>query len=46
MWSDIDALESGRPLPEVRGLSRAEVNAVVRELRSIMSVYEGSCVPG
>ena len=46
VWSDIDALEAGKALPEVQGLSRAEVRAVVRELKAVMSVYEGSCVPG
>jgi len=46
VWADIDALEAGEVLPEVRGLSRAEVRAVVGELKAIMAVYEGSCVPG
>jgi len=43
VWSDIDALESGASLAEAAGLSSAEVDAVVAELKSIMSVYEGSC---
>lgn len=46
VWSDIDALEAGRSLPEAKGLSSHEVRAVIRELRAVMSVYEGSCVPG
>ena len=44
VWSDIDALEAGRVLPEVRGLSRAEIHAVLRELKAVMAVYEGNCV--
>lgn len=46
VWSDIDALESGQSLPETRGLSGPEVREVVRELKQVMSVYEGTCVPG
>ena len=46
VWSDIDALESGQSLPETRGLSTPEIREVVRELKQVMSVYEGSCVPG
>ena len=43
VWADIDALEAGQRLPEVEGLSREEVALVIKELKSIMSVYEGSC---
>ena len=43
VWSDIDALESGRILPEVNGLSSHEVRAVISELRAVMAVYEGTC---
>lgn len=43
VWSDIDALEAGAPVPEARGLSAAEVDAVISELKSIMTVYQGSC---
>jgi len=39
----IDALENGRSLPETAGLSTTEVNAVVSELKAIMSVYTDSC---
>jgi hypothetical protein len=46
VWADIDTLEAGRRLPEVEGLSRAEVQAVIRELKQVMSVYEGSCAAG
>ncbi len=45
VWSDIDALESGRNLPEVKGLSSHEVRAVISELRAVMAVYEGTCTP-
>ncbi len=43
VWSDIDRLESGHRVPEVGGLSEPEVEAVVRELKSVMAVYEGRC---
>lgn len=46
VWADIDTLEAGGRLPEVEGLSRAEVQAVIRELKQVMSVYEGSCAAG
>jgi hypothetical protein len=46
VWSDIDALEAGESLPETAGLDEAERAAVVVELKSIMSVYQGSCVAG
>lgn len=43
VWGDIEALESGQYLPETDGLSTPEVKAVVVELKSIMSVYKGTC---
>ena len=43
VWGDIKALESGRQLPESKGLTEDEIQAVILELKSIMSVYEGSC---
>lgn len=46
VWSDINALESGESLPEVAGLSPREIREVVRELKAVMAVYEGTCVPG
>lgn len=46
VWADIDTLESGGRLPEAEGLSPAEVQAVISELKQVMSVYEGSCVAG
>ena len=46
VWSDLDALEDGEIVPEAEGLSSAEVNAVVTELREVMAVYEGTCAVG
>jgi len=43
VWADIDALESGRRLPETAGLSATERRAVLEELKAIMAVYEGTC---
>lgn len=43
VWSDIDALEAGRSLPEAAGLSPGEVKAVIRELKAVMAVYRGTC---
>lgn len=43
VWSDIDALEAGETLPEVKGLSKAEVYAVIAELKSVMAAYQGTC---
>ena len=43
VWGDIDALEAGRSLPEATGLTRAEIKAVIKELKAVMAVYEGTC---
>lgn len=43
VWADIDALEAGRRLPETAGLSAAERQRVIDELKAVMAVYEGSC---
>jgi hypothetical protein len=43
VWADIGALEVGRRLPETAGLSSAERQAVIDELKAVMAVYEGSC---
>jgi hypothetical protein len=43
VWSQIDALEAGKELPETRGLSHREVREVIRELKAVMAVYEGTC---
>lgn len=46
VWSDIDALESGKHLPEVTGLSTGEIREVIDELKTVMAVYEGTCAAG
>ena len=46
MWGDIAALDAGHVLPEAKGLSADEIRAVVRELKAIMAVYEGTCAAG
>ena len=46
VWSDIDALEDGKTLPEARGLNQAEIRAVIKELKAVMAVYEGTCAAG
>jgi len=43
VWGDIEALESGKPLAEAEGLSDAEIQAVISELKAVMSVYKGTC---
>ena len=43
VWGVIHALERGETLPETAGLDDVEVEAVVGELKAIMSVYVGKC---
>jgi hypothetical protein len=43
VWGDIKALESGCRLPEAEGLSDAEIQAVIVELKAVMSVYKDTC---
>ena len=43
VWGHIEALEAGQLLPETDGLSTPEIKAVINELKSIMSVYKGTC---
>jgi hypothetical protein len=43
VWGDIDALESGQKLPEAEGLNDVEIQAVIHELKAVMSVYKGTC---
>lgn len=43
LWSDIDKMEQGRILPELQELSARERAEVLKEIKSIMAVYEGSC---
>ena len=45
LWADIEALENGRVVEETSQLSGVERNQVLKELKSIMAVYEGSCDP-
>lgn len=42
---DILWLERGRDVPEVAGLEEHELQAVIKELKSIMSVYGDTCSP-
>jgi hypothetical protein len=43
VWGVIDALESGRSLPETAALDSAEIRAVLSELKAIMAVYRENC---
>ncbi len=43
VWNDIEALEAGRLIPEAEGLNEDQRAAVLVELKSVMSVYEGTC---
>jgi 6-phosphogluconate dehydrogenase len=43
VWSDIEALEAGQPLPETHGLDTPEREAVLHELKAVMSIYRGTC---
>ena len=40
---DIDLLEAGKSFDEVEGLTDDEKQMVLKELKSIMSVYGDSC---
>jgi hypothetical protein len=42
---DILWLERGRDLPEAAGLNEEELQMVIKELKSIMSVYGDTCTP-
>lgn len=43
VWDVIHSLESGQALPQTDGLSPAELDALLAELKSIMAVYAGTC---
>lgn len=43
VWSVIANLESGEALPQTNGLSEAELDTLLTELKSIMAVYAGTC---
>jgi hypothetical protein len=42
---DLLWLERGRNLPEAAGLEEEELQVVIKELKSIMSVYGDTCAP-
>jgi hypothetical protein len=43
VWSDIEALEAGKAIPEVEGLDEGQRAEVLVKLKSVMSVYKGTC---
>lgn len=46
VWGYIEALEAGTSLPETQELNATERQTVLIELKSVMSVYQGSCSVG
>ncbi len=43
LWADIERMDNGELLPEVADLQPDERAEVLREIKSIMAVYAGSC---
>lgn len=43
LWVDIELMDRGELLPELQGLDEEERAEVLREVKCIMAVYEGSC---
>jgi len=43
LWADIDLMDRGQVLPELADLEPEEQAEVLREIKSIMAVYKGSC---
>ncbi len=43
LWADIDLMDRGHVLPELADLEPEERAEVLREIKSIMAVYKGSC---
>jgi hypothetical protein len=43
VWGTIESLESGAALPQTDGMSEAELDLLLAELKSIMAVYAGTC---
>lgn len=43
VWGIIENLETGAALPQTDGLSDAELDALLAELKSVMAVYAGTC---
>ena len=45
VWEDIALLENGGQLPETAGLKLSERKRVLNELKAVMAVYDGKCLP-
>jgi len=43
LWEDIELMEKGQVLPELQTLDMQQQKHVLREIKSIMAVYKGSC---
>ncbi|WP_456405948.1 hypothetical protein [Thiolapillus sp.] len=43
LWADIDSMEKGQMLPELQSLDTQQQQQVLKEIKSIMAVYKGSC---
>ncbi len=43
LWTDIDRMEQGQELSELKGLDAQQQAQVLVEIKSIMAVYKGSC---
>ncbi|WP_457676289.1 hypothetical protein [Thiolapillus sp.] len=43
LWTEIERMESGEILPELRSLDETQRRQVLAEIKSIMAVYKGSC---
>ena len=43
LWSDIELMDRGKVPPELRELDERERAEVLREIKSIMAVYKGTC---
>jgi len=43
LWTEIERMEGGEILPELRSLDETQRRQVLAEIKSIMAVYKGSC---
>ncbi len=43
LWTDIERMDRGQVLPELSGLDANERAEVLKEIKSLMAVYKGSC---
>jgi len=43
LWADLELMEHGQVLPELKALDAHQQQQVFKEIKSIMTVYEGSC---